>query len=301
MKASVSGENQRCIDAFLQALWLESGLSDNTIRAYRSDLHHFEAWMRARATALLQATRRQIKAYLIARADADSNRTAGRSLSTLKRFYGYAVAENWLDSDPCWQATAPPIGRVLPKAIAEPEVERLICAPDCTRPSGLRDRAMLETLYAAGLRVSELVNLQLQQVDLQAGICLVSGKGGKQRLVPLGEQAVYWLDKYQSSARLELLAGGQSDGLFITGQRRCMSRQAFWQNIKRYAQIAGVDAGLSPHTLRHAFATHLLNHGADLRSVQMLLGHANLSTTQIYTHVAQARLQKLHAQHHPRG
>ena len=224
-----------------------------------------------------------------------------RSLSTIRRFYRYALAEELTESDPSADIASPSLGKPLPKILSEQQVDDLIGSPDVLNPLGLRDRAMFETLYATGLRVSELVSLSMNEIDLVVGACKVLGKGGKERLVPLGEQALQWIERYLSEGRPALLGSRQSEILFVTRRAAGMSRQAFWQNIKRYALKAGIESGLSPHTLRHAFATHLLNHGADLRSVQMLLGHSSLSTTQIYTHVARARLQSLHKIHHPRG
>lgn len=289
------------LDAFLDSLWLQSGLSDNTLSAYRSDLKQFIHWLHGRELHLCAVDARLLQQYFIAHAEIHSNRTAARMLSTLKRFYQYAVESNMIDIDPCTEATAPAIGRSLPKIISEAQVECLLDAPDISTELGLRDRAMLETLYATGFRASELVTLKLRQVDVSAGLCRIIGKGSKERLVPLGEQAIEWLRQYLDTARGCLLKGKQSEAVFITRRGQAMTRQAFWQNLRRYARIAGVADDLSPHTLRHAFATHLLNHGADLRSVQMLLGHSSVSTTQIYTHVAAERLKSLHRQHHPRG
>jgi len=222
-------------------------------------------------------------------------------LSTLRRFYRYQIRENRVANDPCAQVRSPKQGRPLPKAMSEQQVEGLLAAPDVKTPLGLRDRAMLETLYATGLRVSELVDLTMLEINCSVGVVRIVGKGNKERLVPLGEQAVDWVERYMNDARASLLKQRVCDALFVTARGAGMTRQAFWYLIKKHAQVAGIEHGLSPHTLRHAFATHLINHGADLRSVQMLLGHADLSTTQIYTHIARERLQTLHSEHHPRG
>ncbi len=293
--------SQVLIDSFLDAVWLESGLSENTLSAYRFDLEFFCRYLQNYKLELLKIDRENLRDFLDHRGSKGSRKTVSRNLSTLKRFYRYLVFEGVTESDPTADMTAPPAIKGLPKVLTEEDVENLVTSPDTMTALGQRDRAMFETLYATGLRVSELVGLKLEEIDLVAGLCRVFGKGNKERLVPLGEQAVDWLEQFLADGRPELLAGRQSDAVFITRRATGMSRQAFWQNIKRYALIAGVKQDLSPHTLRHAFATHLLNHGADLRSVQMLLGHASLSTTQIYTHVANARLQSLHKQHHPRG
>ena len=282
----------------MDGIWLQSGLSENTLKAYRADLLNFCKW--AKGSLMAQSTS-TVTEYIVNRADTSSSRTANRSLSTLKRFYRYALTEGWIDHDPCAQVIALAMGKPLPKSISEKEVESLINAPNINTDLGLRDRAMFETLYATGLRVSELVNLSLDQLDLQAGVCRVMGKGSKERLVPLGEVALHWLKEYIDHGRASLLGNRQSYAVFVSSRGKAMSRQAFWQHIKKYALLANIKTHLSPHTLRHAFATHLLNHGADLRSVQMLLGHSNLSTTQIYTHVARARLKNMHQQHHPRG
>ena len=287
------------IEKFLDALWLEAGLSRNTLNAYRSDLGQFAVWLQA---APHTATRARLQEYLadcVARGARP--RTTARLLSSLRRFYQYLLRENQITEDPTTLLESPKLGRPLPKSLSEEQVEQLLQAPDIHESLGLRDRAMLELLYATGLRVSELVALSLQQINLQAGVIKVTGKGNKERLVPLGEEAVDWLQKFLGSARSHLLNGRSTNFLFPTARGSAMTRQAFWHNLKRYARRAGITTELSPHTLRHAFATHLLNHGADLRVVQMLLGHADLSTTQIYTHVARERLKQLHEQHHPRG
>ncbi len=301
LKTKITPEEQSYLDTFLDAVWLESGLSANTLASYRLDLQHFARYASSAGHSLLGIDRDVMRDYLDVRGESSSRRTVSRSLSTLKRFYRYYLAEGAIKLDPTADMSSPQIGKSLPKSLSEEDVERLIAAPDITNSLGLRDRAMLETLYATGLRVSELVSLTVTEIDLVAGFCRVFGKGSKERLVPLGEQSVSWIERYLSESRDELLSNHVSDAVFLTRRAKAMSRQGFWQNIKRYALKAGINSSLSPHTLRHAFATHLLNHGADLRSVQMLLGHSNLSTTQIYTHVANARLQLLHQQHHPRG
>ncbi len=291
------------LQRFLDALWMERGLSDHTLSAYRRDLQGVAQWLHAQhRLSLEQATRPQLLEYLQTRVAAGAKpRTTARLLSSVRRFYRYLVREQLLSQDPSARIDSPKLGRGLPKALTEAEVEALLRAPVTADVLGLRDRAMLELLYACGLRVSELVALQLQQVNLQQGVVRIMGKGSKERLVPLGEEAVSWLERYLLTARPELVKGGGSAALFSTRRGAAMTRQAFWYLIKRYARQAGISSHLSPHTLRHAFATHLLNHGADLRVVQMLLGHSNLSTTQIYTHVARERLKTLHAAHHPRG
>jgi len=287
------------IERFLDALWLEDGLSRNTLNAYRSDLQGLHAWLKA---SPVQASRQDLQAYLaecVARGVRP--RTSSRLLSSLRRYYRFLLRDGVIATDPTALLDSPRLDRPLPKSLTEEQVENLLAAPDPGTTLGLRDRAMLETLYATGLRVSELVALALGQINLQAGVIRVTGKGDKERLVPLGEEAIGWLQRYFAEARPALLDGQGSDAAFPTARGAAMTRQAFWYNIKRYARRAGIAAPLSPHTLRHAFATHLLNHGADLRVVQMLLGHADLSTTQIYTQVARERLKQVHERHHPRG
>ncbi len=289
------------IDQFLDAVWLESGLSKNTLAAYRNDLILFFAWVGCRGDDPIAPGAGAVSHYLSHRAISSSNRSAARSLSSIKRFYRYLLRENQIDHDPCAHVAVPAVGKILPKSLSQHDVERLIDAPDVSTALGLRDRAMIETLYAAGMRVSELVGLPMDQVDLTVGVCRVLGKGSKERLVPVGDVASEWIKRYVDGARADIIGPAQSAALFVTRRGNAMSRQGFWQNLQRYALVAGMPGALSPHTLRHAFATHLLNNGADLRSVQMLLGHASLSTTQIYTCIAQARLKDLHSQHHPRG
>jgi len=291
------------LDEFSDALWLEDGLARNTLESYRRDLSQFAAWLReTRSAGLLEATHADLLAYLAHRfrAKARPSSTA-RLLSSLKRFYQFALRQGKLQADPTISIDAPRRPRSLPKTLTEQDVERLLAMPSIETPLGMRDRAMLEVLYASGLRVSELVTLKVAQLSQDMGVVRIVGKGSKERLVPVGEVALDWVRRYVKDARLLLLDGRQSDALFVTSRAQAMTRQAFWQLIKRYAAQAGVHATISPHTLRHAFATHLINHGADLRVVQLLLGHADISTTQIYTHVARERLKQLHAKHHPRG
>jgi integrase/recombinase XerD len=291
------------IDRFCDHLWLEDGLADQTLAAYRRDLQAFAAWLdKERARTLNAAVAGDIEAWLAWRfARHTQPRSAARYTSTLKRFYRYLLRENLIAIDPTLNLDSPKLPRSLPKTLTEADVERLLDSNDTDAPLGLRDRAMLETLYATGLRVSELVGLKLTAVNVNDGVLRVTGKGNKDRLVPLGEEAVAWLRRYLAEARPVLMEKNLSDAVFVTARGDGMTRQAFWYLIKRRARAAGINRPLSPHTLRHAFATHLLNHGADLRVVQMLLGHSDISTTQIYTHVARERLKKLHAQHHPRG
>ncbi len=300
----VSSEDDGIIDVFIDALWSERGLSRNTLAAYGSDLRQFVGWLSTKKRNLLGVEREHIQSYLSDRlVNRASKRTASRLLSTLKRFYRWAQRQGHLASDPAAQVEAPKPGRPLPAVLTEKEIERLLAVPDVATPLGLRDKAMLETLYASGLRVSELVGTTLGQINLRQGLIRLFGKGNKERIVPLGEEAQHWLGRYLESARPILLSGydSQPEQLFVTRRGGGMTRQMCWHMIKRYAQVADIAKSLSPHTLRHAFATHLLNHGADLRAVQMLLGHSDLSTTQIYTHIAKARLRDFHARHHPRA
>jgi len=290
------------IDRFLDALWLQKGLSDNTRDAYRSDLALFNGWLAERDLKLEDAGRAIILDHLAWRqAGGYKARSTARFLSGLRSFYRFLLSEGLIDVDPTLQVDLPRLGRPLPKALSEADVEALLAAPDIGDPLGLRDRAMLEVLYACGLRVTELISLSLDQINLRQGVLRTLGKGNKERLVPLGEEALHWLERYLRQARCLLLGDKPSDVVFPSQRGTQMTRQTFWHRIKLHASVAGIGAAISPHTLRHAFATHLLNHGADLRTVQMLLGHSDLSTTQIYTHVARARLQELHARHHPRG
>ena len=283
-------------------LWLESGLAKNTLDAYRSDLTAFGRYCRQDGTALLEVKQANIKRYLATGlTEGRSASSVARLLSVIRRFYRYQLRESAIKVDPSLQIESPRLGRSLPMTLSEDQVDVLLGVPDATTDLGSRDRAMLETLYATGLRVSELVGLKRAQLNLDAGWVRVIGKGNKERLVPLGEAALISVVHYLNESRASLLKDKTSDDMFVTRRGTAMSRQAFWQNIKRYALQAGIHPNLSPHTLRHAFATHLLNHGADLRSVQLLLGHSDLSTTQIYTHVARERLKNLHSEHHPRG
>ena len=299
MKAS----SRQRIDAFCDALWLEDGLARNTLDSYRRDLGQFAAWATARGIDdLLAVDQAAIQDYLAHRFRSHARAsTAARLLSSLKRFYRHAVRQNLISIDPTLRIAAPRLPRSLPKSLTESDVEDLLAAPPVDERLGLRDRAMLEVLYASGLRVSELVTLQVPQVSRDMGVVRVLGKGAKERLVPLGEEALGWIERYLHDARPQILDGRPCDALFVTSRAAAMTRQAFWQLIKRYALQAGIAKPISPHTLRHAFATHLLNHGADLRVVQLLLGHADISTTQIYTHVARERMKQLHQRHHPRG
>ena len=292
----------REIEEFLDHLWGERGLARNTLAAYRADLAGLAQWLARADTALTDATRDQLLRFIAARIEGGARpRSTARQLSSIRRFYRYLVALGRRADDPSARIEMPRLGRPLPKSLTESEVERLLAAPRIDTPLGLRDRAMLEVLYSSGLRVSELVQLRLDQLNLRQGLVRVTGKGNRERLVPLGEEAQAWVERLLREGRPALLRGRVSDHLFPTARGDYMTRQAFWHLVKRYAAAAEIATGLSPHTLRHAFATHLLNHGADLRAVQMLLGHSDLSTTQIYTHVARERLKAVHAQHHPRG
>lgn len=298
----MSAPGHPLIDRFLDSLWLEKGLADNTRASYRSDLALFNGWLEGRGIELRNAGREAILDHLAWRLENGYQaRSTARLLSGLRGFYRYLLREGDIAVDPTLRIELPRVGRPLPKAISEADVEALLAAPDIDDPLGLRDRAMLEVLYACGVRVSELVGLTLEQASLRQGVLRAFGKGRKERLVPLGEEALAWLERYLREARGTLLAGRPCDALFPSQRGEQMTRQTFWHRIKLHARTAGISTSISPHTLRHAFATHLLNHGADLRTVQMLLGHSDLSTTQIYTHIARARLQALHAMHHPRG
>ncbi len=291
------------IDEFCDALWLEDGLSRNTLDSYRRDLKQFAAWLAEKnGCDLLAAAQPMIQDYLAYKFRAKARAsTAARLLSSLKRFYRHAVRQNLITVDPTLRIEAPKLPRSLPKTLTEADVESLLAAPAVDEPLGLRDRAMLEVLYASGLRVSELVTLKTPQISRDMGVVRVLGKGSKERLVPLGEEALGWLERYLRESRPALLGQRVSDALFVTARAAAMTRQSFWHLIRRYSLQAGLHKPISPHTLRHAFATHLLNHGADLRVVQLLLGHSDISTTQIYTHVARERMKQLHAKHHPRG
>ena len=298
-RADLPQEQRALIDTFVDALWLEDGLAANTLAAYRRDLE--SASRHLAETPLLAATEPELASWFAAAHGNTRPATANRRLAVLRRFYRWALREGRVRADPTLRLAAAKRPARFPKSLSEAQVEQLLAAPDSEAALGLRDRAMLETLYATGLRVSELVGLTLSQLSLQEGLVRVIGKGSKERVVPLGEEARSWLERYLTSSRPALLAGRTDGAVFVTQRGAGMTRQAFWGLIKRHAAAAGIAAPLSPHGLRHAFATHLLNHGADLRVVQLLLGHADISTTQIYTHVARERLKSLHAQHHPRG
>ena len=295
-----SDADSRSIEEFIDLSWMERGLAEATLSAYRSDLSRFSRWLSGRGRGLEEVRRLDVLDFLGEHAHWPP-RTVARRLSALRRFYQHLEREGRIRNNPCDRVDAPRLGRPLPGVLSEQEVERLLAAPDLETASGVRDRAMLEVLYATGLRVSELVGLRSEQVNLIQGVLRVVGKGGKERLVPLGEPAVEWLERYFRKGRPGILGERRTPALFPTSRGRAMTRQAFWHLIKRYAVRAGISQGISPHTLRHAFATHLLDHGADLRVVQMLLGHRDISTTQIYTHIARERLKVLHARHHPRG
>ena len=284
-------------------LWLEDGLSSNTLAAYRRDLQALSDWLRQQPDGhtLVTASELDLASYAAARHADSLPSSAGRRLSVFRRFYRWATREGLSLDDPTVRMDAPRQRMRLPGTLTEAQVEALLAAPDTDEPLGLRDRAMLELLYASGLRVSELVTLKSVHVGLSENVLRITGKGSKERLVPFGVEASDWLTRYLGQARAQILGGQVSDALFVTGRGDAMSRQMFWKLVKKYALHAGITQHLSPHTLRHAFATHLLNHGADLRVVQMLLGHADISTTQVYTHVARERLRQLHEKHHPRG
>ncbi len=292
------------IEKYIDNLWLEKGLSGNTLDAYRRDLARFAVWLRREHQRdLIEARREDLLGYLAYRVGGGASpRSTARALSCLRGFYRYLLRENRIALDPTLRVDNPRLGRPLPDSLTETEVEKLLNAPDISTPIGMRDRTMLELLYACGLRVSELVTLEMTNINLRQGVVRVIGKGSKERLVPMGEEAMVWLNRFMAEARSELLKKNAGENtVFPSSQGRPMTRQTFWHRIKTHARMAGIKRKLSPHTLRHAFATHLLNHGADLRVVQLLLGHSDLSTTQIYTHVARQRMQELHAAHHPRG
>jgi integrase/recombinase XerD len=290
------------IRLFLDGLWVEYGLSDNTIMAYKTDLQLFSRWLNNQQKNLLGCNSSDVSLYLADRlGQGISARSSARFLSSLKRFYVYAVREGKVFEDPSAIIDAPKLGRSLPSTLSEADVESLLNAPDTSVALGYRDRAMLELLYASGLRVSELVGLTLSEINFRQGLVRVTGKGNKDRLVPVGEEALVWLQEFIQKWRLDILGEKKTDFVFPTNRGSGMTRQAFWYAIKRYATIAGINKSISPHSLRHAFATHLLNHGADLRVVQLLLGHSDLSTTQIYTYIAKERLKDIHEKFHPRG
>ena len=293
---------QAVIDEFCDALWLEDGLSKNTLEAYKRDLLLFAAWLNEqRSKNLYDAVDTDLSAYFAFRHADTKASTANRRLTVLKRFYQHALRQHRVAADPCLKLRSARQAPRFPKTLSEQHVESLLAAPDVNTHLGLRDRTMLELMYASGLRVSELVLLKTVELGMNEGVLRVTGKGNKTRLVPFGEEARGWIERYLSEARTSILGGKIADALFVTSLGGPMTRQMFWTLIKKYSQRASINAPLSPHTLRHAFATHLLNHGADLRVVQLLLGHADISTTQIYTHVARERLKKIHQMHHPRG
>jgi len=290
------------VSHFLDAVWMERGLSSNTLAAYRADLVALSRWLATKNIRIVATTRADLLGFIAFRVEAGARpRSTARQLSSFRRFFRHLLREGQIKDDPTAQIAMPKIGRSLPKSLSEDEVESLLNAPQVTDPLGSRDRTMLEVLYATGLRVSELVNLKYGQLNLNQGVVRIVGKGNRERMIPLGEEAVRWLREFLGGPRGEILLDRSSDYLFPTRRGDRMTRQAFWHIIKRYARKSNIDKELSPHTLRHAFATHLLNHGADLRVVQMLLGHSDLSTTQIYTHVARERMKELHGRHHPRG
>ncbi len=300
-KNSSSTEPGPLVGAFIEALWLEDGLSPNTLAAYRRDMQGFSQWLEAQDLHLDNAGENDVQAYFADRFDQTRASTANRRLTVLRRFYQWALREKHVSTDPTLKLLTAKQAPRLPQTLSEAQVEALLAAPNTETPLGLRDRAMLELLYASGLRVSELVGLPMLSLNLREGVLRITGKGNKERLVPFGEEAADSLQNYLSQSRPVLLGKQNSPAVFVTQQGTAMSRVMFWKLIKKYALLADVHVPLSPHTLRHAFATHLLNHGADLRAVQMLLGHSDISTTTIYTHVARERLKALHAQHHPRG
>lgn len=289
------------LDAFLDHIWLEDGLSKNTLESYRLDLTSFALWLPTQNKQLLTVDLADIQQYLAVKFPQSKPRSISRLIASLRRFYRYALRENLIKTDPTIQIQSPKLPRSLPKSLNEDEVIALLNAPNLNESAGIRDKAMLELLYACGLRVSELVNIKATEVSINDGVVRVTGKGSKTRLVPMGEEAADWLARYMKKERTEILQKRLCDALFVTNRGEAMTRQAFWYLIKRYALLAGIHKPISPHVLRHAFATHLLNHGADLRVVQMLLGHSDISTTQIYTHVARERLKQLHSVNHPRG
>ncbi len=295
--------DEEAIAQFTDMLWLERGLSRNTLSSYGSDLRHASKWLQEnQGVSLIHARQEHLLSWLASLVSSgQSARSSARRLSSLRQFFQYALREGWVPVDPSLDIQAPRLGRPLPKTLSEAEVVALLDAPDTDTAEGFRDRCMLELLYATGLRVSELVSLRPDQVSISQGLVRITGKGGKERLVPMGDEAQEWIRRFMQGPRQELLGARVCDALFPTRRGSGMTRQAFWYRVRKHALTAGIRKHLSPHTLRHAFATHLVNHGADLRVVQLLLGHSDLSTTQIYTHVARERLKQLHATHHPRG
>ena len=301
MNQALPPVSQNRIDAFVDALWLQDGLSANTLQAYRRDLSQYARWLGAQGLALDDSSQALFNGYFAAQHARTRASSANRRLSVFRRYFQWALQEGLVRVDPTLGLLAAKQPPRLPKTLSQAQVEALLAAPDTTTALGLRDRAMLELMYASGLRVSELVGLGVHDLSLNDGVLRVLGKGSKERLVPFGELARQWLERYLAEGRPQILAGQHSRDLFVTARGCAMTRVMFWVIVKKQAQVAQISAPLSPHTLRHAFATHLLNHGADLRAVQLLLGHADISTTTIYTHVARERLRQLHAQHHPRG
>jgi integrase/recombinase XerD len=298
----ISPVDEQCLERYLDMVWVEKGLSQNTLESYRQDLQGFASWLQSRSATLLKVDSVLLQEYLAWRQERGfSSRSSARFLSCMRGFYRYQIREGKVDQNPIALIASPKLPRALPKSLSEADVEALLAAPDLDTPVGLRDRTMLEVLYACGLRVSELVGLTMPQINLRQNVLRVTGKGSKDRLVPMGEEAALWVQRYLREARPSLLHNCPDEIVFPSTRAQPMTRQTFWHRIKHWAQVAGIDKPLSPHTLRHAFATHLLNHGADLRVVQLLLGHTDLSTTQIYTHIARARMKAQHAEHHPRG
>lgn len=298
----ISPVDEQCLERYLDMVWVEKGLSQNTLESYRQDLQGFASWLQSRSATLLTVDPVLLHEYLAWRQERGfSSRSSARFLSCMRGFYRYQIREGKVDQNPIALIASPKLPRALPKSLSEADVEALLAAPDLDTPVGLRDRTMLEVLYACGLRVSELVGLTMPQINLRQNVLRVTGKGSKDRLVPMGEEAALWVQRYLREARPLLLHNCPDEIVFPSTRAQPMTRQTFWHRIKHWAQVAGIDKPLSPHTLRHAFATHLLNHGADLRVVQLLLGHTDLSTTQIYTHIARARMKAQHAEHHPRG
>ena len=293
--------DKNLIDAYIDAIWVEKGLSQHSLDAYRRDLMGYAKWLATRNASLEKSSTADCQDYLAKRFATYSSRSTARLLSCLRGFFQWMIRHNRIEVDPLAQVKSPKLGRPLPKTLTEVEVEKLLDAPEADIPLELRDKAMLEMLYACGLRISELTGLRVDQVNLRQGVVRTMGKGSKERLVPIGDTAIAWLQQYLRESRPELLGIKSSDVLFPSRRGKEMTRQTFWHRTKLYAKRAEIRKAISPHVLRHAFATHLLNHGADLRVVQLLLGHSDLSTTQIYTHVAQERMKSLHAQHHPRG
>lgn len=302
MTDQLPAESQSAIDAFCDTLWLEDGLAKNSLEAYRRDMKLFASWLQTTCGKVLyQVEADDLSAYFSAKHESTKATSSNRRLAVLKRFYQLALRQHHIEIDPCLKMQSARQPARIPKILSETQVEDLLAAPDADTTLGLRDRTMLELMYASGLRVTELVLLKTMEVGMNEGVLRITGKGGKTRLVPFGEEARSWLERYLKQARGVILGGQVDDALFVTARGGSMTRQMFWILVKKYALKADINAPLSPHTLRHAFATHLLNHGADLRVVQLLLGHADISTTQIYTYVARERLKKLHEEHHPRG